>query len=646
MSNRIIGGSSAHPRYAEYVRGRSAANIVLSVMETLFSHPLLSFLLLILIAPTAVTAATGYNARDRNYGTDVSELTQTLLSYRGDPLADEDKWSAIPSDALRQAWTDANRVIPSSNHVSDLLKVTKRLQNSAITVHVDVQIVAPDNFISVEQHSRIIHYATAMRAGRNGTSLNFTVSISPKHVYNRIALHPPSENPTNFSTFLDQAAKSSGAVNVLYVIINPHDHPVSDYAAPLPFLGNSRAAWFLYAVEKRSELFVSDLLVATERAAERVFAPAPMYFPLPFIRELQVYVTVYTPGMEHRAPWLQNFAWDQFEAAVRAHAIRGQNVRFVSSQTNAGCKKCQHAFHGVQNPSLKFVSNAVTMLNNDVAPYHTWASSVSRRALRKLGARDIFRLFVLDTSNVRKGDATLQRLERRSLFVFPGIAIIIIRASDRATKLNLPTTMLRAVVSGVFGIAEPALYIPARSSATNTVVASDASTPVLTDIVTRNFVRSVFEQRITELEEIVDGMVYFEVEPSISLEERDYIYFSQTVNLMIFRMKRAQGAISDFNDGPLAVYLAAATDHDIKAIRSAFDIEDEESTLMRFRDPTIRCHFSRLKREALRVSEIIETTYPSVKPVIIALATFTVSAVTTKAALLQVAAWKSPRKRE
>lgn len=614
-------------------------------MERFLLRPLFPLLIFILCHfPSAVFSASTFNGRDRNYATDVNELTTTLLSHRDDPFAEEDKWSSLPSDALRQQWTNANRVVPSLDPISNLLNATANLRRSSISVHVDVQIVAPVDFITPSHHQSILHYATAMKAGRNGTRLNFALSLAPKQIFERVALHPPSENPANFTTFLDQAALSTGSINVLYVIVNPQDSPINNFVHPIPFLGRSRAAWFLYSVEKQSELVVTHLLVTTERAAERVFAPAPLYFPLPFIRDLQVSVTAYTPGLEHRAPWLEHFAWENFETAVRAHAIHGQTVRFVSAQTNAECKACANAFHDVHKPSTNFIQNSVKMLNHGVMPTNSWANSFSQHT-RKQALIGTFHLYILDTSHVRKNEF-LQRLERHSLFAFPGIAIIVIRTSDREAKANLLTTMLRAFVSGVFGVSDTMLYIPNRSSLGGVAKWSGAPAPVLTDLMSRNLVRSVIEQRIEELEEIVDGMVYFEVEPVKSLEERDFLYFSQTVNLIMYKMQNAQQAISNHEDCALGVYLVASTDHDIKAIRTAFDIEGEESTLMRFRDPTIRCHFSRLKREALRVSEIFESTYPSLKSLLLAASSFVLSILFTKALLWKLATWKSPRKRE
>lgn len=593
--------------------------------------------------PYSVSAASANDPRPRLHLSPLEELTTTLLFHHDDPFGDEDKWGAL-SDSMRKKWLEANYELPSTLTPSDLLQTTSQIARSHVDIHVDVHVLAPSALLTPQRTAQILRYATAMRAGHNGTSLNFTVSIAPPHLFERLSLTTQSQTVHSISSVLTPLAKSSGALNLMYLIVNSPKHPVIDYIAPIPFLATSRAAFFVYTPDDPEELLVTDMLIAAERATQRIFAPSLMYFPIPLVRNLQVAVTAYTPQHEHRALWLRDFSWDHFEASVRGHVLPDQKVRFVSSQSNSECKLCKAVFQSIAKPSEMFVSNVIRELNGDM-PNSSWPTGLDSLSSQRFVPPNTLRLFVLDTVKLRKSDA-LARLERRRVFSFPGISLIIIRSSDASSMGALRPSMVRAFVSSLFGFTDPDIFIPdLRDKDDGAFSWPKKASTLLLDVGTRNVVRSAVERYCTQLDDILDGMIYFEVDPMQSLNKYEYQTFIERLNYLIFKLRRARTALSD-GDNSLATYLLGASAHDVRAIRAVFDIEEDQRVLKRFRDPTIRCHFSRLKRGALRASELLESTYPSVRPALLATLSYCLSAMVAKFVTRNFMSIKSHRKRE
>ncbi|KAI0561169.1 hypothetical protein FGB62_91g11 [Gracilaria domingensis] len=602
----------------------------------------LPHILIVLQLTAFVYGGTSYKSSFRyQSATDVNDLGRSLFSSHEDPLAYEDRWSAL-SDTQREAWTASNEVIRFSEGMRDVLRATAHLRESSIPIYINVQIVAPEHFISAEDEIRISHYAGAMTAGSNGTSLIFSVSLAPKHLFRRVAMHSPSDDPTNFMGLLQQTAATTGAAHVMYVIVNHGDDPINHYESQTPFLGTGRTSWVLYTVEKKKKLNVADLLSSIERIAERVYAPKALYFPIPFIRELTVQVSAYTPGFEHRARWLDNFDWEGFEAVVRKVAVPGQHLRFSSSQVNNDCPECERAFLDADKPSREFVKRAALNLNDNIPLNHTWASGVSASTTRQRIPPDTFRMYVLDLHKTRKSEA-VQRIENKPLSFFPGMGILTFRSTEKDSVAALDTLFVQAFAAAVHGISEPNLYHTLQRGRKSSKQGKPST--VMADIVSRYLVRSIVETRIAELEEIMEGILYFDIDPVKSLGDLQYAYFSQRLNLMLFKLQHAQHSLSDAHDAETAVYLAASTLHDIRAIRAAFDLDDEKASFERFRDPTLRCHFSRLKREALRASYFLESD-STLLGALICLLAFLASAGSSNFVLWKYTAWKRRGKRE
>ncbi|CAN8065176.1 unnamed protein product [Agarophyton chilense] len=569
----------------------------------MYLSKLLQFLVFLRLAATAFSGTSYKSAFRYQSATDVNDLSKSLFSPHEDPLADEDRWSAL-SDIQREAWTASNVFIRFSEGIRDVLRATAHLRESSILLYINVQIIAPEYFITPEEERRISHYATAMSAGSNGTSLMFNVSMAPKHLFRRVAMHSPSDDPNRFMALLQQTAATIGSAHVMYVIINHGDDPINHYEARTPFLGTGRTSWVLYTVEKKKSLNVADLLSSIEHIAERVYAPKPLYFPVPFIRELTVQVSAYTPGFEHRARWLDNFDWNGFEDFVRKVADHGQHLRFSSSQVNSDCPACGKAFRDAEKPSREFVKRAALTLNENASLNHTWANGVPASPTRQRIPPNTFRMYVLDLHKTRQSES-VQRLENKPLSFFPGMGILTLRSTEKDSVVALDTLFVQAFAAAVHGISEPNLYHTLQRGQRSSKQGKPSK--VMADIANRYLVRSIVETRVNELEEIIEGILYFDIDPAKSLGDLQYTYFSQRVNLMLLKLQHAQQSLSDAHDAETAVYLAASTIHDIRAIRAAFDLDEEKDSFERFRDPTIRCHFSRLKREALRASYFLES---------------------------------------
>lgn len=592
------------------------------------------------LLPSQAIAAAQNPAAVNRFALDANDIGASLFNHEGDPFSEEDRWSAL-LDPQRVAWTRANMQLNFTDGIGDVLRATKRMKEANIQLHIEVQLVAPDGFLTLRDRDRIKHYSSAMGAGSNGTSVTFHVSVAPPSLYKRLSMHSPSQDPTSFMGMLQQTAVIIGSMHVMYVIVNHGHDPINDFSPRTPFVGNERTSWMLYHVEGPRSLNIADLLFAIEKAAERVYAPQPLYFPIPIIQDLRFEVFAHTPGHEHKALWLDRFDWSRFESLMRRIAVPGQKLGFFLSPANSECPLCVKAFKSIDRPSRDSLRKAARALNNDVIPNAAWADDAGHRSGRKKHTSASFSLYVVDIVNIRKREA-LQLIERHPVSQFPGLGIVVLRSSHEHIVGILDRLFMQAFLAGVYGIAEPQLYV---SSEIRGSVGESAPSVIASDIAVRYMVRSVVDKRILEIDEIIEGILYFDVDPTKSLGDREYASFTQRINLILYKLRRAQEILSDSNDGEAALYLVTSTGHDIKAIRSAFDI-GPRNPFERFRDPTLRCHFSRLKREALKASEIIESTYPSLALLTAGILTFIASTMLSHFLLWKQFLWKNRGKRE
>ena len=354
--------------------------------------------------------------------------------------------------------------------------------------------------------------------------------------------------------YLRQSAIAVSSFNVMYVLLLPTSSGLKKISSQAVLGASSRVAFFEYQTQASQSLSVIHQLAAIEQAADTVFAPQPLYTPMSLLPEMEVSVTAYTPGYQLRAPWLQDFIWDDLEAAIRSHVLPGQSVRFSSSQTNANCTACEDAFKDILSlPHDSFIRKAVTSLSHGVMPNFSWPTElyevyhVPNALHKRRRAINTFRLFIIDVLKLKQIER-LQRLESQKLFTFPGATIMVICSSDPLFKRTIYSNMLLGFISSVYGVKTPSFYLPSLQ-----LENSDKSTqrhdqvqwwtescPVLQDRMIRSVVKSMIDRRLQQLEEIVDGMVYFEVEPEVSLEKDRFTTFMERTNLMLFRLEHAR----------------------------------------------------------------------------------------------------------
>lgn len=569
---------------------------------------------------------------------DTSEVSRSLFSYRDDPFAEVDRWSAL-SHKLRREWTATHQVVDPSLGIRDVLKVTKRLTQSDTKVHIDVQIVASD-FLSAPHKNRIQSYASGMRPSHHGTALELNISFTAQSIGKRVFMILASQGFDELMKYLEQVASSSGSANVLFVILNSNERNETDHGV---FVGNGKVASMLSHV-KEANPDLANLMRTIEVTAEKIYHPLPLYFPISVVQDLRVELVAYTPGRDHKAQWLEDFAWDQFEANLRSLAVYGQRLRFSSLQVNADCPFCAQAFRGIENPPRNFLKKAASLLPKDTTSEGAQTGDVNTDASQWRGAGKTLRLYVVDTYMLRPVNA-LERLERAPLSLFPGMAIIAIRSSNRSSITSMQALLARGFLGSAFGVGNPDTYI-SKTFGINNGHAEEEASSVVFDVSSRNLIRSICERRVRELEDIARSILYFDVDPAKSLGVKEYSSFWERLNILLYKLMEAQKRAGSSSELHTALYLALSTQYDMKSLRGSFDIEEGSKTVEKFRDPTLRCHFSRLKRETLRASRMLESRHPSLRQTLIALASLTGSTLVWWLILEQSARLKAQHKSE
>jgi hypothetical protein len=134
----------------------------------------------------------------------------------------------------------------------------------------------------------------------------------------------------------------------------------------------------------------------------------------------------------------------------------------------------------------------------------------------------------------------------------------------------------------------------------------EASSDVLRDAVSRNIVASLVASRADEVVRLLLDIEEFGVQPKKVLTDRQYAALLQRINLLVFKLEHALDVLSSSNDATTAIHYASAAAHDVCAIRHMFGLNPNGVPYPGegFRDPTVRCHFSRIKRGALRAGFI------------------------------------------
>lgn len=572
---------------------------------------------------------------------DLDDVDAALFPVHADPFAETDTWATL-SDAARKSWSTAHGTVPPLSGMLQFLNAARAVQQKPTHVLVTVKIVSPSGVFR-EDPNRIQNFAAAMSAGGNGTALRFRVSVASSVLYARISRGNVLQHPREFSPVFRHDADTSGALNVMYVVMNHAEAPVTEYAERIPLVGEGRASWMIYNVPRASKVNLANLLTAIEAAAERVYAPVPLYFPVPFVQKLRVHVAAYTPGLDHHTKWLPVFDWNRFERGIRNIAVHGQVVGFFSTPVNTECIDCAHAFRDIESFVPDSVRRAAVILNGGKAPNETWALGRSTGSSTSVTGHTCF-VYVVDTFKIRSNEA-MQRLERSRATLFPGLAIVAFRSSRPDSAETLQSLLTSAVVGSAFGIANPGFYLnPSRASALETGAPSKPSA-LLADIVVRNLVLSIVQTRLNQLEEILNSFIHYDVDPAAALGERQFASLGYRINLLLLKLERAKSAISDSNDGIAGMHYASSAGHDIRAIRFAFGLAPD-GPFPAFMEVALRCHFSRLKRGALLASQMIESRTVGASRVLLASCSFFLTMALSFTVVRVIFPDKSRRKRE
>jgi hypothetical protein len=359
-------------------------------------------------------------------------------------------------------------------------------------------------------------------------------------------------------------------------------------------LGIERLSWM--ACRSTDSLLAS--LAVAESAAQHAYVPRPSKFPVPFPENLRVSVHPYTPNHEQRVLWFDRFNWTAFEGGVRAMAPRGQTVGFFATQSNVECTVCASAFGNLRELYRYRANRSVRVLNRNLQSSSVRAGS--RPSLAANGEQgksesSTFHVYVVDTARVdASGDMILQNLESMAPAVFPGIAVLTTRSSRQGSSERLLHEMITAVAAGVYGVADANQYV-------------SASSEVLVDVISRNIVTSLMSVRAAEVCRLLDDIAEYGIDPTKVLSNRQYSHLMQRMNLLIVKLELAREALSTKNDEIASVHYALSAFHDVRAIRDVFglDANGDPRAGGGFRDPTIRCHFSRVKRGALRAGAML-----------------------------------------
>jgi hypothetical protein len=385
------------------------------------------------------------------------------------------------------------------------------------------------------------------------------------------------------------------AGNVLVVLVGFAE----DALAALPYdavqVGRERLSWVRC---HPTDTFL-DVLSVAEAAAERVYVPPPNHFPIAVPTQLRVDIHPYTPNVAHRALWYGEFAWERLEAEVRSMAAPGQTIGFFSTQTTGECGElCGEAFKDVEAVYEDGAKRAAFVLNGHTVPKNfSW--SVLGRPEEKGGSKageaetasPEFDVYVLDTARVSTGGGEEGKgLGEMPPAAFPGIAVLAMRSSSEGAVQRLRSQIVSAIATGAYGVAEPGLY-PSGAKAS----------PVLTDIIARTFVASLLAVHGAEARQLLDDLIKYGIDPAKALDDRDYVDLVQHLNLLLYKQDRARVALSEANRAAAAVHYASSARFDVHAARAKFGLNSrgEPNTEAGFRDPTVRCHFSRVKRSAL-----------------------------------------------
>jgi hypothetical protein len=540
---------------------------------------------------------------------DITDVTARVFPAHRPAFAKVDGWTALSAHE-REAWTYANNFLPAPGPFAAARAAL--LERRPIDVPVRVVVVDADGVapgppsVDLERLERVMRAGFEENANGTGVSRGVCREAGSGGVMARFRLERAA--PALARRIRDAGQRGAGALrtvleavhaesvqwhgaNVLFALVAFEDAQL-DLPRDLVQVGSARLSW----VRCHSTVMLLDVLNVAELAAQRLYVPAPNHFPIPTPQQLRVDVHPYTPDVLHRALWYADFDWTLFEAEVRAMAAPGQVIGFFSTRTTEECGGlCKEALADVERLYRDRGVRAATVLNHHTRPENaSWASGAagSKRPPDEDGvdgAPPEFDIYVVDTARVAAGGGGAKSLEGMAPAVFPGIAVLAMRSSSKGASVKVRQQMVSSIASGVYGVPDAAVHLEQPSSR------------VLGDVVARLFVSSLLAVHGAEARQLLDDLAEAGIEPAKALGDADYTDMVQRLNLLLYKQHEARAAMSTANDAATAIHYASSARFDVRAMRAKFGLGPRGEPLAGggFRDLTVRCHFSRIKRGAL-----------------------------------------------
>lgn len=526
-------------------------------------------------------------------------------------VARDDAWTSL-SAPEREAWTYGNDIIPGNTPV-EAARAALLFGQAPISVPVRVVIVDPHNAarpdevplgdIEAVMRAGFEHQAQgkglAKAGGSGGVMAKFKVHFAGRETGLKVleAVEKGSVKEVLGGVVADAVEWHGG--NILFVLVGMTSASAAVQVDEVQ-AGPGKYAW----VRCHETSVFLDVLNVAEAAAERLYVPTPNHFPIPITHNIRVDLHPYTPGVDHRALWFSAFDWEGFKSQVRSIAVPGQVFGFFATQTTAECGDlCKEAFAGLETIAANHGVDAVTVLNGHVAPENaSWSFTSKSPSSRDVAVEEDeegyfsppeFDIYVLDVVKAHAKStmesAALKALENMDAAIFPGIALVTTRSSSKDAIDRLERELLASIMSGIYGIPDPSLYL------------RDTTSNLLYDVVGRTYVASVLAVYSAEVRELLDDLSQFGIDPVEALDNLSYADFVQRLNLLLYKLHKAREVISKENDISAATYYASSARFDVAAIRAMFGLDARGQPLSQagFRDPTVRCHFSRVTRGVL-----------------------------------------------
>eukprot|EP00172_Hildenbrandia_rubra_P000084 Plantae.Rhodophyta-Hildenbrandia_rubra.ctg10393.p1 GENE.Plantae.Rhodophyta-Hildenbrandia_rubra.ctg10393~~Plantae.Rhodophyta-Hildenbrandia_rubra.ctg10393.p1 ORF type:complete len:599 (+),score=61.45 Plantae.Rhodophyta-Hildenbrandia_rubra.ctg10393:291-2087(+) len=491
---------------------------------------------------------------------DVTEIDESLFPLRraNEAFAPIDHFQIL-NDARREAWTFTHEMVRAGQGLpSTMLEKLKSIREEGLAVDVEIRLIGFDQWRSMSKEE-LQNYAKALMGGtgKGRTNIRVRINWASVDLNKDIYRHGEVEGADVLAKVFEKDSKGRMDTNLLYVI---EEKDTSSDRANIHriWAEGGRVAWMIHGIQaSRIRTRFIDVVLGIGKALADTFAPLPRYFPVPLVEHLRIRIYPYTPHSSHRASWLNGFQWSIFESAVRSISLRGQHVGFFPNQVNAELPK--EALSVLRNS----VDNSNFDLDSTLRKISFGSDFWATKGDHGSGGTSLY-IYVIDASQLSRSEGSL--LDRKSLVISPGLAIITLKPGSQKTKEKLYNYLVSAVAGSAFGIDETVL------SSRNLVLTTTTSHALLNDIATNNVVSSLIDESAKETEVLLSLLTDCNLEPNQALTLRTFTYFHQRLNLLLYRIVKAKEAF-EHGDNDASIHYAASSRHDVQAVRKILRLE-------------------------------------------------------------------------